>query len=97
MMYYLYSSTGNTLEIQEYIGYFQMGDDGYCSRYLEINTDGTTLRYTKDHPADSFGQLPEGNWEDHKAEMSKKEYGVTTPVTSALFNAVWENTSCANQ
>ena len=97
MRYYLYSSTGNTLGIDPYIGYFQIGDDGFCKRYIELNAGGIALRYTEERSADIYGQLPEGNWSDNDPEMSKKAYGVITPITEDLFETAWTSTRCTNE
>src|SRR5450830_910964 len=61
--HYLYCSAGNTEGLDEYVGFFEIGDDGYCCRYLEIRSAGDALRYTEQQPADRFGVLPEGPWD----------------------------------
>lgn len=96
MRYYLYSSTGNTLGVQSYLAYFEISDDGYCQRYIELNANGVALRYTVEHAADEHGQLPEGNWSANEPEMSKKEYGVVAPITVELFNTIWVTTKAIN-
>lgn len=94
MLYRLYSSTGNTLGLDDYLGYLEIDVDGYTTRYLEINSNGLAYRYTRDHPADEFGVLPEGVWDE--AEASKAEYGLLVPITAPLFAAVWARTHCDN-
>jgi hypothetical protein len=94
MLYVLYSSVGNSEGIEEYIAYSEIDDDGYCSRHLEIHSDGTALRYTEDLAADTYGQLPEGLWD--AAEASRQEYGTVASITESLFNAVWRLTKCKN-
>jgi hypothetical protein len=94
MLHRFYSSVGNTVGRKEYLGYFEIDSDGYFTRYLEISSDGLACRYTRDHPADAFGALPEGVWDD--AEASKAQNGVLAPITAALFAAVWMRTRCAN-
>ena len=94
MLYRIYSSTGNTRGLENYVAYFEVDTDGYFTRYLEINSNGLAYRYTRDHPADKFGALPEGVWEE--AEASKAEFGMIAPITASLFAAVWARTRCDN-
>jgi len=44
MLYRLYSSTGNTVGLKKYFGYFEIDADGYFTRYLEINSNGLAYR-----------------------------------------------------
>ena len=92
MLYRLYSSTGNSAWLSDYLGYFEIDPDGYATRYLEINSNGLVYRYTRDHPSDEFGALPEGVW--HAMEASRAPSGVLAPITAALFAAVWARTRC---
>jgi hypothetical protein len=94
MLYRLYSSTGNTRGLDDHLGYFEIDVDGLFTRYLEINSNGSAYRYTRDHPADEFGALPEGVWDE--VESSKADYGLLAPITAALFAAVWARTHCDN-
>jgi hypothetical protein len=94
MFYYLYSSVGNSVDINEYLGYFEIDSNKFWSRYLEIQSNGVTLKYSKVHSADSFGRLPEGVW--NEVEASKSEYGILVPITSELFEAIWSKTICNN-
>ena len=94
MLYRLYSSTGNTCGLKDYLGYFEIDLDGYFTRYLEINSNGLAYRYTRDHAADAFGALPEGVWNEAEASMAEK--GVLAPNTASLFAAVWARTRCDN-
>ncbi len=94
MIYRLYCSSGNTVGIDEYVSYSEIGDDGYWLRYVEIKADGTALRYDTERAADTFGVLPEGMWNEEEA--SKPEYGATTAISPGLFEAVWATTRCVN-
>ncbi|WP_426208623.1 hypothetical protein [Massilia sp. TWP1-3-3] len=94
MLYRLYSSIGNTRGLKDYLGYFEIDLDGYFTRYLEINGNGLAYRYTRDHPADEFGGLPAGVWDE--SEAAHPEAGTFVPLTAALFAAVWARTRCAN-
>lgn len=94
MIYHVYSSFGNTVGVDDYLGYFEIGDDGYCCRYLEIRGDGVALRYSTSHAADELGVLPEGPWDEE--EGGKEEYGRLVPISRDLFEAVWSVTRCVN-
>ena len=94
MLYRLYSSTSNSVGVDEYLAFSEIDETGYCARYLEFLSDGVALRYTEAHEADSLGQLPEGLWDE--TEASKREYGVLSPITAELFEAVWAKTRCDN-
>lgn len=94
MKHYLYSSAGNTEGLDEYLGFFEIADDGYCSRYLEIHSAGGALRYTEQKPADQFGTLPEGAWDE--LEAAKPSFGTLNAVSQALFDSVWHNVQCRN-
>lgn len=94
MLYRIYSSTGNTHGLDDYLGYFEIDLDGYFTRSLEIHSNGLAYRYTRDHPADEFGALPEGVW--NETDASKAELGTLAPITASLFAAVWARTRCDN-
>jgi hypothetical protein len=94
MLYRIYSSTGNTRGLKDYIAYLEIDVDGYFTRYLKISSNGMACRYTRDHPIDKFGSLPEGAWDELAA--SKAENGMLAPITAAMFSAVWARTRCDN-
>jgi hypothetical protein len=92
MNYYLYTSTGNTVGLDDYLSYSEIDVDGYHSRYLEISSSGATYRYSREHVADEHGFLPEGIWDD--IEAAKAEYGTTAKITAELFTAIWDRMAC---
>ena len=94
MRHYLYCSSGNTGGIDEYVAFFEIADDGYCSRYLELKSDGDALRYTEEKPADQFGVLPEGQFDE--SELAKPEYGSLNEISRHLFDSVWNRVGCRN-
>lgn len=96
MKHYLYCSSGNTVGVDEHLGFIEVGEDDYICRYLEIRADGTAVRYTEERAADEYGILPEGTWSSGAAEAAKPEYGHCGPISSALFDAVWHATQCVN-
>lgn len=89
MKHYLYCSSGNNHGLDEYLAFFEVAEDGYCSRYLEIQPAGKVLKYTEEKPADEFGALPEGPWDALKA--AKPEYGTLNDISKELFNSAWSS------
>ena len=96
MQHYLYCSSGNTLGIDEYLGFFEVGADDHVCRYLEVRADGTAVRYTEEHAADAYGILPEVAWSSVTTEAAKPEYGRCEAISPALFEAMWRSTRCVN-
>lgn len=94
MKYYLYCSAGNTVGLNEYLGFFEIAADGYCARYLEIQSGGDALRYTELAPSDKFGILPEGPW--NEGEAAKPAYGTLTCIEAGLFETAWKAVECRN-
>lgn len=95
MLYSLYCSSGNKVGVDEYVCYSEIGADGLWVRYIEIRSDGKTLRYDLEHPADQYGMLPEGEWQE--AEASLSEFGTVSRISAELFEAVWSATRCINE
>lgn len=87
MKHYLYCSVGNTEGLNEYIAFFEIAEDGYCARYIEIPSVGHALKYTIDEPADEFGALPEGPWD--ALEAAKPNYGTLNEISQQLFDCAW--------
>ena len=56
MKHYLYCSSGNTVGLDEYLGFFEIDEDGYCTRYLEIRSDNGRARtgYSEAHLQRAF-------------------------------------------
>jgi len=92
--HYLYCSAGNTEGLDEIIGFFEIADDGYCSRYLEIRAGDDALRYTEQKPSDEFGVLPEGPW--NALEAAKPAYGKLSCISQSLFDSAWQGIQCRN-
>jgi len=78
-----------------YLGYFEIDDDDYATRYLEIRPNGIVVRYTKEFGADEFGVLPECRIEDD--EVPDPEYGIFIPICAEVFETIWKNTICCNR
>ena len=94
MKFRLCSTTGNTVGVDNYLGFSEIDDFGYWSRYIEINSNGSAYRYSRDHVADEYGILPEGLWDENEA--SKVEYGTVSVISAELFENVWARTKCDN-
>jgi hypothetical protein len=92
--HYLYCSSENAEGLDEYIAFFEIAEDGYYSRYLEIRSVGDALRYTEERPADEFGVLPEGPWD--ALEAAKSEFGTLTVISKSLFDSAWGSVQCRN-
>jgi len=95
MKYRIYSSEGNTVGLDSYLACWEVGDDGYCKRYLEIRADGIPVRYTEEIHTDEYGFLPEGVI-DYDEEASRPELGTFGPISATVFEAIWSNTVCRN-
>ena len=97
MVHFLYCSSGNTVGLDEYVGWFEVNEvEDLVHRYLEIRHDGTCLRYTEEHAADEFGVLPEGRWSEAASTIGDREYGHLARVSARLFEAAWESTKAVN-
>lgn len=94
MLHRLYCSSGNTVGVDEYVCYSEIGADGSRVRYVEIKSDGTALRYDTERVADQYGILPEGKWEE--TESTVREYGTVAAISAELFQVVWSVTRCIN-
>lgn len=95
MKHYLYCSAGNTEGLDEYIAFFEIADDGYCARYIEIPSKGHALKYTEDEPADEFGVLPEGPW--NALEAAEPKYGTLNEISQQLFDSAWNGIRAGRQ
>lgn len=95
MKHYLYCSAGNTEGLDEYIAFFEIAEDGYCARYIEIPSVGYALKYTEDEPADEFGVLPEGPWD--ALETAKPKYGTLNEISRQLFDSAWNGIRAGRQ
>jgi hypothetical protein len=93
--HYLYCSAGNTEGLDEYVAFFEIAEDGYCARYIEIPSVGYVLKYTEDEPADEFGVLPRGPWD--ALETVKPKYGKLNEISRQLFDSAWNGIRAGRQ
>ena len=56
--------------------YFEVGQDEYVSRSVQIYASGNSLFYSEQHIEDVYGVLPEGKFEliGEEKEISKSEF-----------------------
>ena len=94
MHYRLYCSSGNSEGIDEYVGYVELDTEGSALRYLEISSATGARRYDEARSADAFGMLPEGQWP--LDNPSSSTFGVESAISRELFEAVWLTTQCLN-
>ncbi len=95
MKHYLYCSAGNTEGLDEYIAFFEIAEDGYCARYIEIPSVGHALKYTQDEQADEFGVLPEVPLDG--LEAAKPKYGTLNEISQQLFESAWNGIRSGQQ
>ena len=88
MKYVRYQSEGNTVGIEDGADdFWEIADDGYVSRSINLQSDGSRLKYDRQHEADKFGALPEGVITDEM--LADRAVGKITFLTAAQFAAEW--------
>ena len=70
-----YASWGTSL------WYFEIGDDGYATRQLELYASGDALAYDAEHEHDAFGMLAD-------QPLVEPEW-VSFEISAAEFEAAW--------
>ncbi len=65
--------------------FFEVGDDGWPTRQVEIYDDGPTLRYGPDRTEDKYGQLGD-------ARLDALEDWTGWAISAAEFERVWSST-----
>ena len=66
--------------------FFEVGDDGWPTRQVEIYDDGPTLRYGPDRTEDEYGQLGD-------ARLDALEDWTGWAISAAEFERVWSSAS----
>ena len=66
--------------------FFEVGDDGYPSRQLEIYESGRTLRYSPDHLEDEYGQLA-------NVQLDALEDWSPWAISEEEFEQAWSSSS----
>lgn len=64
--------------------YFEVGENGWPTRQIEVYDAGPVLRYGLDHQQDAFGQLGE-------AQLDELEDWSSWVITKNLFDEVWSD------
>jgi hypothetical protein len=89
MRYIRYLSRGNTQGLDQGIeSYWELDDEGYIVRSVDLLKNGDLLKYSEKHLADSFGQLPEGR--TTQDNLDDKSFGSCIRLTKNEFEKVWE-------
>lgn len=66
------------------IYYFEVGEDGWPLRQVEIYDAGPVLRYGPDHDEDEFGQLG-------SAQLDELEDWSSWAISKEAFDKVWSD------
>ena len=83
-----YRSIGNTVGIENAVDdFWEIDDDGFVVRSIQILSDGSILKYDREHDADSFGVLPEGVITEEM--LSDHSVGKITRISLSDFEAKW--------
>ncbi len=89
MKYVEYQSEGNTVGLEmDIVSFWEIDDDGCVVRSVDLQPDGTLLKYDQDNQADHLGQLPEGTITD--ANLADPRYGVCTVIAREAFESAWQ-------
>jgi hypothetical protein len=88
MKYVKYQSLVNSVGLERNIEcYWEIDERDFVIRSVEKLPAGQLVRYSQEHSADSFGQLPEGTiTEGNLVDLS---YGETTKITAFEFEQLW--------
>ena len=88
MIFVKYSSSGNSVGLDDNINcYWQIDEQGEVIRSIDIQPNGEILKYSEEHIADSYGQLPEGVITTDN--LNDQSYGICMFLTESDFDKVW--------
>ena len=88
MKYVRYQSVSNKVGLEETIDdYWELADDGYVLRSINVKSDSSILKYDKEHLADEFGQLPEGIITEEN--LKDRTYGKVIYISLSDFEKQW--------
>lgn len=92
MKFIKYISNGNNVGLENSIeSYWELNKEGFIVRSIDIIENGDVLKYSEDHVADSYGQLPEGVITEDN--LKDKRFGTCVYITMAEFDSLWNKTS----
>ena len=72
--------------------WYEVEEDGYPSRQMEIYDDGTVLKYDSSYLSDEYGMLADVALGSDELEESKSE-----EISAEEFEANWEKFKALNQ
>lgn len=88
MKYIKYMSNSNTVGLEDNIeSYWEIDQDGYVIRCIEVLAEGKLLKYDETHEADAYNQLPEGIITDDN--LKDTSYGECQVLTQDEFEVMW--------
>ena len=90
MKYVRYQSKGNTVGLDDSIDdYWEIDSEGYVARSINVQADGTILKYDRQHAADKHGALPELMITDEN--LADTSFGIVTILTAKEFETRWNS------
>jgi len=88
MKYIKYLSLGNTVGLDNDIeSYWEIDDDGYIVRSVDVLSNGQRLKYSESHQSDTYGQLPEGVTTEEN--LQDPSYGLCSTLEQCEFESAW--------
>ncbi len=92
MKFIKYISNGNTVGLENSIeSYWELNKEGYIVRSIDMIENGDVLKYSEDHVADSYGQLPEGVITEDN--LKDKRFGTCVYISMSEFDKLWSKKS----
>ncbi len=88
MKYIRYQAAGNSVGIEEWADdYWEIADDGFVVRAVNIQLDGANLKYDENRAADRLGALPEGKILEQM--LGDRSLGKFTLISLEEFELIW--------
>ena len=89
MKYVKYKSLGNSVGLESNIEcYWEIDEKNLVTRSVEKLSTGQLVKYSEEHSADSFGQLPEGIITE--SDLLDLSYGETIEIAAFEFENLWK-------
>lgn len=88
MKFIKYLSEGNSVGLENDIeSYWEINEHGFITRSIDVIKNGDLLKYSENHSADSFGQLPEGRIS--VGNLNDRSFGKCIQITDNEFESIW--------